>query len=95
MWSSQFHLWAHMKNPPLIARVLQSCHIILSRNHHWKHHKSPFVKHYCITSGWCDYILEPIGYFRALEWVGKNVFRLKVRAASESDSHIHAEEVIG
>lgn len=95
MWSSQFHLWAHMKNPPRLVRLLQKSRFILTREHHWKHHKSPFVKHYCITTGWCDLVLERIRWFQGLEWVITRVTPLKVREASESDSHIHAEEVIG
>ncbi len=30
MWTGQFHLWAHMKRPPLVARLLQRCRLILT-----------------------------------------------------------------
>jgi ubiquitin-conjugating enzyme E2 variant len=69
MWTSQFHLWAHMKKPPLVARVLQRCRLILSARHHQRHHKSPFQINYCITTGWCNPLLARIRFFPAMEWV--------------------------
>ncbi|MDY3563148.1 fatty acid desaturase family protein [Gemmata sp. JC673] len=69
MWTSQFHLWAHMKNPPRFARVLQSCRLILTKDHHQKHHKLPYQANYCITTGWCNPFLTAIRFFPAMEWV--------------------------
>jgi plasmanylethanolamine desaturase len=68
MWTSQFHQWAHMKSPPRIVAWLQRRGLILSAAHHRRHHKAPFAKHYCITTGWCNPVLERIRFFPALEW---------------------------
>jgi ubiquitin-conjugating enzyme E2 variant len=73
MWTSQFHLWAHMKNPPRLARVLQRCRLILTPQHHWRHHKDPYVANYCITNGWCDPFLARIRFFPAMEWLVSKV----------------------
>jgi ubiquitin-conjugating enzyme E2 variant len=79
MWTSQFHLWAHTKNPPLVARVLQRCRLILSPRHHRRHHKSPFQTNYCITTGWCDPVLARIRFFPVLEWVVSRLTGLRPR----------------
>jgi ubiquitin-conjugating enzyme E2 variant len=87
MWTSQFHLWAHTKKPPLVARALQRCRLILSPRHHKRHHKSPFQTNYCITTGWCDPVLARIRFFPALEWVISRLTGLRPRtdpASSES-----------
>jgi len=68
MWTSQFHMWAHMKSPPRVVAWLQQRRLILGPNHHWQHHKSPFTRNYCITTGWCDPILTRLRFFPTLEW---------------------------
>jgi ubiquitin-conjugating enzyme E2 variant len=79
MWTSQFHLWAHMKQPPLFARVFQRCRLILTPRHHQRHHKSPFQTNYCITTGWCNPLLARIRFFPALEWVVTKLTGLRPR----------------
>ncbi len=69
MWTSQFHQWAHMKSPPRVVAWLQRHRVILSREHHLKHHKAPFATNYGITTGWCDGFLNAIRFFTALEWL--------------------------
>jgi ubiquitin-conjugating enzyme E2 variant len=83
MWSGQCHLWAHMKRPPLVARVLQRCRLILTRAHHQRHHKSPFMANYCITTGWCNPVLTRIRFFPALEWVVSRLTGLRPRPAEQ------------
>jgi plasmanylethanolamine desaturase len=84
MWTSQFHLWAHTKRPPLAVRVLQRCRLILSPRHHRRHHKSPFQANYCITTGWCDPLLTRIRFFPAMEWVVSKVTGLRPRPSSQN-----------
>ena len=52
-----FHKWAHQENPPAIARFLQRWRLILSPEQHERHH-SRGVEAYCVTSGWCNPILD-------------------------------------
>ena len=68
MWTSQFHRWAHTKNPPRVVGWLQRHGLILSQAHHARHHKVPFVANYCITTGWCDGVLTRVRFFPAMEW---------------------------
>ncbi len=69
MWTSQFHRWAHQKAPPRPVAWLQRCRLILGRDHHLRHHKPPFARNYCITTGWCDGVLGALRFFAALEWL--------------------------
>lgn len=83
MWTSQFHQWAHMSKPPRMVRLLQRCGVILGRRHHNRHHKEPFVRNYCITTGWCDPLLTRVRFFPACEWVVSKLTGLKPRPESE------------
>jgi hypothetical protein len=65
--TNQFHKWAHMYKPPVFVQYLQYFQIILSRRNHNVHHKSPFDRNYCITTGWLNPIFEYIGFWRHLE----------------------------
>lgn len=66
--TNQFHKWAHEPRPPRIARVLQACGLILSTPHHDLHHAAPHDRHYCITVGWLNPLLDVVGFFRGAEW---------------------------
>jgi len=67
--TNQFHKWAHDDSPPWIARPLQRWGLILSPQHHDIHHAAPHDKHYCITVGWMNPILNGVRFFRAAEWL--------------------------
>lgn len=66
--TNQIHQWAHMPNPPRWVSKLQQYRIVLSSEEHARHHTLPYEGHYCITSGFCNYWLERIHFFRGLEW---------------------------
>ena len=67
--TNQFHKWAHADAPPRIAAALQRWGLILSTEHHDIHHADPHDRHYCITVGWMNPILNRIRFFRAAEAV--------------------------
>ena len=67
--TNQFHKWAHEDAPPRLAAALQRCGLILSTAHHVIHHTQPHDKHYCITVGWMNPVLNRIKFFRAVEAV--------------------------
>jgi hypothetical protein len=67
--TNQFHKWAHTERPPRFARLLQRFGLILSPRHHQKHHAVPHDRHYCITVGWMNPVLNQIRFFRMLEWL--------------------------
>ena len=66
--TNQVHAWAHMRVVPRFVRLLQRLHFILPPHHHAAHHRSPYARNYCITTGWMD---GPLRWFRVLfilEW---------------------------
>ena len=67
--TNQFHKWAHADAPPRVAAALQRYGLILSTDHHVIHHTEPHDKHYCITVGWMNPVLNRIKFFRAMEAV--------------------------
>ena len=70
LWSgltNQIHRWAHEPRAPRVVRMLQGSGLLLSSGHHARHHTPPFARHYCITSGWLNPLLDSLGVFPALE----------------------------
>lgn len=65
--TNQFHKWAHTDNPPRVAVWLQRAGLILSPEHHNIHHALPHDRHYCITVGWMNPLLNRIQFFRGAE----------------------------
>lgn len=65
--TNQIHQWAHMPSPPRGVRLLQDCGLLLGRSAHAVHHDQPYDAHYCITTGWCNRVLEATGFFRRCE----------------------------
>jgi ubiquitin-conjugating enzyme E2 variant len=67
--TNQFHKWAHTDHPPRVAVLLQRWGLILSPEHHNIHHALPHDRHYCITVGWMNPLLNRIQFFRGAEAV--------------------------
>ncbi len=66
--TNQIHQWAHMPHPPRWVSWLQQSGLILSSSAHRKHHSGEHAQNYCITTGFCNRILDRIRFFRFLEW---------------------------
>lgn len=81
--TNQFHKWSHEDNPPKFVRKLQNAHLILGVGHHDVHHKAPFDKYYCITTGWLNPLLNRIRYFQRLEHL---IYRVTGVRAGEDDA---------
>ncbi|MCR9097462.1 MAG: fatty acid desaturase family protein [bacterium] len=62
-----FHGWAHAKQPPRLARILQRSGLILTPARHARHHRGEHDRAYCVTSGWLNPMLDGLGFFAALE----------------------------
>jgi hypothetical protein len=65
--TNQFHKWAHTDRPPRFVVMLQRLGLILAPDHHDIHHALPHDRHYCITVGWMNPLLNRIGFFRGAE----------------------------
>jgi plasmanylethanolamine desaturase len=52
--ANQCHKWAHLKEPPSFAKVIQRFGFILRASEHVKHHTPPYDSHFCTASGWLN-----------------------------------------
>ncbi len=82
--TNQFHRWAHLPSPPRAAKILQDLGLVLGRAHHAVHHQAPYARHYCITTGWLNPVLDSIGFFRGLERVITGITGARARAEDAS-----------
>jgi ubiquitin-conjugating enzyme E2 variant len=69
MMTNQIHKWSHLDpdQTPRWLRVLQRLHLVLPPEHHQVHHTAPFDTYYCITTGWLNWPLAKLGFYRHLE----------------------------
>jgi len=67
--NSQIHKWSHMAERPRLVRAFQRVRGVLSPRHHARHHSGPHQTHYCITTGWMNWLLDGTQFFRKLEWL--------------------------
>ena len=67
--NSQIHKWSHSVERPWLVRGLQRVRGVLSPDHHARHHSGPHRSHYCITTGWMNWVLDGTQFFRRLEWL--------------------------
>lgn len=65
--TNQLHYWAHVSHPPGIVRGLQRAGIILSPVEHARHHRTPHLHGYCISTGWLNRPMDALHFWRGLE----------------------------
>ena len=65
--TNQFHQWAHARHVPRIARWLQRARLAIESEHHVRHHASGGVCAFCVTTGWCNPLLDrSLGFGRTI-----------------------------
>ena len=78
MMTNQIHKWSHLDEDqsPALLKVLQKLHLVLPPGHHQIHHTAPFDTYYCITTGWLNWPLAKIGFYRHMEHLITALFGL-------------------
>jgi ubiquitin-conjugating enzyme E2 variant len=69
MMTNQFHKWAHNTDAerPRLVTLLQRMHVILPPEHHAIHHTAPYDTYYSITTGWWNWTLAKVDFYRHAE----------------------------
>uniref|UniRef100_A0A8K9UYK9 Si:ch211-212o1.2 n=1 Tax=Oncorhynchus mykiss TaxID=8022 RepID=A0A8K9UYK9_ONCMY len=61
--TNQIYKWSHSDfGLPCWVMLLQDCHLVLSQKHHRLHQT-----YYCITTGWSNYPLDKMSFWRRME----------------------------
>ncbi|HEY0166410.1 MAG TPA: fatty acid desaturase CarF family protein [Jatrophihabitans sp.] len=63
----EYHKWGHRRRRGPVARLAQRCGLLLSPDHHLRHHRGAHDSHYCLINGLADRTLGQWGLFRGLE----------------------------
>jgi ubiquitin-conjugating enzyme E2 variant len=63
----EYHKWGHRRRRGPLPRLAQRCGLLLSPDHHLRHHRGAHDSHYCLINGLADRTLGEWGFFRALE----------------------------
>jgi Lipid desaturase domain len=63
----EFHKCGHRVHQPRWVAQLQRSGLLLSVDHHLRHHSGNHDYNYCLINGWADLTLGRLGLFRALE----------------------------
>ena len=61
------HLFAHRRDAPVAVAWLQRHGLVLSPEHHARHHAGDHRRSYCITTGWWNPWLDRAAFFPRLE----------------------------
>ena len=71
-FANEIHYWSHRKNSengPIIV-ALQKSGLILSPLAHARHHRGKKNTHFCAVTGWMNWPLEQVRFWRRLEmWI--------------------------
>jgi hypothetical protein len=76
----EYHKWGHRRRRGRLARAAQACGLLLSPDHHLRHHRDEHDSHYCLINGLADRTLGELGLFRGLERVITAVTGVEPRA---------------
>ena len=63
----EYHKWGHRQRRGRLVRFAQRCGLLLSPQHHLRHHRGAHDSHYCLINGMADRTLGSLGLFRGLE----------------------------
>jgi ubiquitin-conjugating enzyme E2 variant len=81
--TNEVHAFAHRERAPALVRSLQRAGVILSPAAHRLHHTGGHGRAFCITTGWCNPLLDTLSAFARLEAgirrVGRAVRRGRAR----------------
>ena len=69
--------------PNALIRFLQTSGMVISHEHHHKHHQGKFDTSYCIINGWMNPILEYFDFWRRTEWLITKLTGAQPRADDE------------
>ncbi|MEA2943761.1 MAG: hypothetical protein QOD09_4290 [Bradyrhizobium sp.] len=68
-FGTSFHNLSHRRSKSAIIRAAQKMHLVVAPEHHWVHHRSDQIIRYCVINGWANYVCDPLGVWRGLEWL--------------------------
>jgi len=89
--TNQIHRWAHMAHTPRLGRWLQRLGLAITADAHARHHSEAHDQSFCITTGWCNGLLDRMqAWSRVERWLGGA--RAAPRAAPSPSERIPSAE---
>jgi len=79
---NEVHAWSHQPHPHRLVRVIQDAGLVQSPRQHARHHKPPYDRYYCTLTNVVNALLEPLRFWRGLEWAVSSVTGIRPRRGS-------------
>lgn len=76
------HKYAHAQDSerPYLMTLAQNLGIFQSYDEHRIHHTMPHESHYCPITPYINRVLEPLDFWRKMEWIIEFVFGIRARS---------------
>lgn len=79
---NEVHAWSHQGRPSRFVQMLQDAGIVQTPKQHSKHHRPPYDKYYCTLTNVVNAVLEPLRFWRGLEWAVSSVTGIQPKRGS-------------
>ncbi len=60
VFTQLFHRWSHLRDPGPLIGLLQRVGLIVGREAHTAHHRTPFMSHFAVINGWSNPLFDAI-----------------------------------
>jgi ubiquitin-conjugating enzyme E2 variant len=85
-FGNEVHRWNHISKNGKFVTFMKDFGIIQAQRQHSMHHKPPHKKYYCVLTSQVNAVLEPIDFWRKLEWFVQIATGISPKRANRRDS---------
>lgn len=85
-FGNEIHRWNHMARTGKFVTFMKDTGLIQAHKQHSMHHKPPHKKYYCVMTSLVNAVLEPIGFWRKLEWLVQATTGITPKTEQRRDS---------
>ena len=85
-FGNEIHRWNHMARSGKFVTFMKDLGIIQQQRQHSLHHKPPHNRYYCVMTSQVNAVLEPLNFWRRLEWAVEKLTGIGPKTADRRDA---------